>query len=640
MRASELRALARRYSIEPSYTDASGKKQTASRDALTAMIELRAGEPIRDAAARTGNSKFLEPVIVLWGTAIPRIAVGATDGTRLDWDLELDDGSWRAGRGVVNDGVLTLDAPLPYGYHTLQTGGSSALLMVAPLKARAPRSPAWGIFVPAYAAHTSRSWGIGDLSDLLEYAKWIDPFGGSVVATLPMLAAFDDEPSPYSPLSRLFWNELYIDLTLLPEFRPEEVNEATLAALRAERDVPWREARREKRRVLEACAERFQPDAAYEEFAKRARDYGEFRSRVENGGPAAAPDEASTRLHLYAQYRMAQQIRDVAVSTRKFGAGLYLDFPLGVHADGYDVWRYGHLFARGTAVGAPPDTFFTKGQNWGFPPLDPDAMREDRYAYLRAAIRHHAAHAGLLRLDHVMGLHRLYWIPEGREATDGLYVRYRAEELYAILVLESQRHGCTIVGEDLGTVPPEVPRAMRRHGLRRMYVVQYESSPECDPDPPARASVASLNTHDMPTFAAFWEARDVDDRLEQGLLDDTGAREERRNRELVRQRVRRLLADQGHLDDAGPEDPASVRDALLSFLASSPAELVLINLEDLWGETSAQNVPGVPERSWKQRFRLSLEEAAGDSRIEATLILIQQLRAQGLLDHSVAALPE
>jgi 4-alpha-glucanotransferase len=205
-----------------------------------------------------------------------------------------------------------------------------------------------------------------------------------------------------------------------------------------------------------------------------------------------------------------------------------------------------------------------------------------------------------------MGLHRIYWIPEGMDPKDGVYVRYRADELYAILALESQRHGCVIVGEDLGTVPPEVPKTMQRHGVRRMFVVQYEGKLS---GPPA-ASVASVNTHDMPTFAGWSRGRDVDERVELGLLDEIGAQRERETREKTSREVGSI-------------------ESVLTFLAASDAEIVLINLEDLWGETEPQNMPGVPERSWRHKFRLSLEDAQADGTIRR--ILTNVAGARGLL---------
>lgn len=616
MRASALRDLARLYNIETSFTDAAGARQQASKDALVAAIERRAGVPLQEAAERSRSPRMIEPVAVLWG-ADRTIDVELPGSMPVEWDVELEDGSWRSGRTDVLGGTITLDRALPPGYHTLHIDGHETLLIASPMKAYAPAQRTWGIFAPLYAAHTRRSWGAGDLGDLLAYSSWVGHHGGGVVATLPMLAAFDDEPSPYSPASRLFWNEMYLDVTRVPELQPGDVDPGAIAHLQQTRDVDYAAIRREKRRVLELCARRFVPDGEFQKFAASARDYAEFMART---------GTTSADYHLYVQYRMAQQVREVANAARRLGAGLYLDFPLGVNPGGYDAHRYAHVFAKGVSVGAPPDPFFTKGQNWGFPPFDPDAIREDRYEYLRAAIRHHVAHAGILRIDHVMGLHRLFWIPEGASAKDGVYVRYAADELYAILVLESRRHGCTIVGEDLGTVPPEVPKKMARHGLRRMYVVQYEVRPDAPSlsEPPAE-SVASINTHDMPTFAAWWEGRDVTDRIEQGLLDEVGAQRERETRErMKRQLVRDLI--EGSTDDA-----SRVLEALLLSLASSRAEIVLINLEDLWREVEPQNVPGVPERSWRHRFRLGLEAAQADGSIRRIMTNVNERRARDLL---------
>jgi 4-alpha-glucanotransferase len=620
MRTSALRELARFYSIETSYTDAGGKKQQASKDALVAAIEKRAGVPV-DRAAKERTERVLEPVVVLWGND-RTIDVNLPNNERVEWDLHLEDGAWRSGRTDVLGGTITLDQPLPNGYHTLMLNGGAhgALVIAAPQKAFAPRAKTWGLFTPLYAARTRRSWGAGDLGDLLAWSSWVDHHGGGIVATLPMLAAFDDEPSPYSPVSRLFWNEMYLDVTRLPEFQPGDADAGAIAHLQQTRAVDYAAVRREKRRVVERCAERFGWSPEFDDFAARAKEYAEFRAGLE--------ERDSVKYHLYAQYRMAQQMREVANAARRMGAGLYLDYPLGVNPGGFDAKRYAHVFAKGVSVGAPPDLFFTKGQNWGFPPFDPEAIREDRYQYYRDTIRHHVSHAGILRIDHVMGLHRLYWIPEGGDARDGVYVRYHADELYAILVLESRRHGCVIVGEDLGTVPPEVPKLMNKHGLRRMYVVQYEVKPGDPPiNTPPAGSIASINTHDMPTFASFWTAKDVDDRLEQDLLDAKGAANERATREQTRRDVMQFLIDKGYLTSGPTENVETILEALLAFLASSDAEMMLVNPEDLWREVEPQNVPGLPDKSWRHKFRMTLEEAQADGAIRRVLTNVQGRRA-------------
>lgn len=631
MRSSDLHELASHYSIETSYVDAGGVRRQASRDALVAVIEARAGLAIEKAGSRAIDASPLPPVCVLWGDD-RTIDVDLPSRTAVEWSLELEDGSVRQGRCEELGGTITLDRALPAGYHTLRIGDAESLVIAAPMKAHAPVSRSWGAFLPLYAAHSKRSWGVGDFTDLNDYASWIGRFGGSIVATLPMLASFDGEPSPYSPVSRLFWNELYLDVTRLPEYRDEDFDPAALAHLHRSSSIDYGNAWREKRRVLEACARRFIPETEFLSFAETARDYAAFRARREG--------RDSVDYHLYVQYRASQQVRRAADAAARLGSGLYLDFPLGVHAEGYDAARFSHVFAPNTAVGAPPDLFFTKGQNWGFAPFDPDAVRADRYAYFRRAIRHHLAHAGVLRLDHVMGLHRLYWIPDGFDAKDGVYVNYRAEEFYAILTLESQRSRCVVVGEDLGTVPPEVPRAMERHGLRRMYVVQYEAKPEDPPlPPPPMASIASINTHDMPPFAAYWSSADVDDRLTQDLLDGKGADRERETRESVRRAMVEFLVRQHHLPFGPTRDPAKVLGALLEFLAASEAEMVLVNLEDLWGETVPQNVPGVPGRSWRHRLRVGFEEAAASGSIRRTFERVAALRARDLLSRETGERP-
>jgi 4-alpha-glucanotransferase len=639
-----LRELAGLYSIQVTYEDATGKKRKASKESLVAALRMRLpegadlGDALR-ARKRAFWSRLTEPVTVVWGKRaialdlrLPRTAADAS----LEWELRLEEGDIR--RGVLplasipaiweeDDFIgktIAIREPLPNGYHVLalKAGEITAetFIIAAPTKARGPKTRAWGVFVPLYAMRTERSWGAGDLGDMAAYRAWINEMGGGVVATLPMLAAFEDEPSPYSPVSRLFWNELYLDVERLPEFEPRDIDPVAIGDLQNATRVDYAGVSREKRRALERMARRFRRDDEFESWARKGPyGYAHFR--------AAKEERESADYHLYVQYRMAQQMREVADDAKKSGVGLYLDFPLGVNPGGFDAWKYGSVFAKGVSVGSPPDVFFTKGQNWGFPPFDPDAIREERYAYFRACIRHHVSHAGIMRVDHVMGLHRLFWIPVGGEAKDGVYVRYAEEEMYAILVLEASRHGCAIVGEDLGTVPQYVPRMMNKHGLRRMYVVQYEVNPETDQPigTPPDASVASINTHDMPTFAGFWGGRDIDDRVEQGLLDTKGARDESEKREQIRAAVITFLKARGLLQEAS-DDATAVLEALLSFLAASAAEIVLVNLEDLWLEASPQNVPGVPDRSWRQKFRYTLDQTRQNPAVTRILGMVNERR--------------
>ena len=263
--------------------------------------------------------------------------------------------------------------------------------------------------------------------------------------------------------------------------------------------------------------------------------------------------------------------------------------------------------------------------------MHPRRIRTQGYHYLLSVLRAHLQYAKLLRIDHVMGLHRLFWIPMGSEAKDGVYVRYAAEELYAVLTIESRRHQARIVGEDLGTVPPEVGVAMDRHKVGRLYVVQYECRPNADwalPDAGAN-SVASLNTHDMPPFAAFWQDLDVADRRDLGLLNEEEVKGEQAHRERLRQALIEFLRRRGLLAQTDAQLP-DVLEACLAYLGSSAAEVVLVNLEDLLMEIFPQNTPGtVTQRvNWRRKTRLSLEQIREDPYVQKVLRRLDSLRRQ------------
>jgi 4-alpha-glucanotransferase len=303
--------------------------------------------------------------------------------------------------------------------------------------------------------------------------------------------------------------------------------------------------------------------------------------------------------------------------------------PVGVHPDGYDTWRYRTQFALGCSTGAPPDSFFSLGQDWGFPPLHPEAIRCDGYEYVARCFRHQMRYASVLRIDHVMWMHRLYFVPIGADARSGVYVRYRPDELYAVTCLEAQRAGCTVVGEDLGTVPPNVRSAMTEHGLHRMHVLQFEAPAKGRLRSLSRVSVASLNTHDMPPFAGFCRGLDIDERVRSNLLDEASASRERAHRLCVCNNLARVLCPgRPRFDTLEEVDIAELVAACSEFLASSEAALLLVNLEDLWLETQPQNRPGTgaEQPNWRRKFRLTLEQICDDPTLHDRLNRISRLR--------------
>ena len=678
----DLLTLARLYGVQTSYHDIRGDHIEASPESLLGV--LRALEaPVEDfgdipealeARREELASRVVEPVVVAWdGHVQAGIEVRLGSGGSLACHLDLEGGERRGwvldldSLPEIREGVrsLTLPEPLPNGYHELriEAGGRAeeTLILSAPSRTWTEERRLWGAFLPLYALQTERSWGAGDLADLEALSEWVAGLGGGVVATLPILAAFLDEPcepSPYAPASRLFWNELYLDPRRLPELEESPAARRLLesadfqreiAALRAAPQVDYARLMALKRRVLEELAHRFfaradrqgelqqllrrKPEletyAAFRAVGdRRGETWQSWPERLREGTLAPADyDEDDRRYYLWTQWACDQQMRSLAQEARRRGPGLYLDLPLGVHGSSYDVWRERDLFAQGTSAGAPPDSFFTKGQNWGFPPLHPERLREHGYDHLVACLRHHLEHAGLLRIDHVMQLQRLFWIPQGMEAASGVYVTYPAEELWAVMSLESHRHKAMIVGENLGTVPPETHEAMERHDVLGMYVVQYELNPENQGlrEPPARTA-ASLNTHDMPTFRAFWEARDVDDLERLGFFDAEQARNDRHRRGEIRTRIESELPPE--LRGNAEETWRATVFGLLQRLAASPARMVLINLEDLWGETEPQNVPGThTERpNWRRKARLSFEQFSTDPRVLEVLRRVDELR--------------
>lgn len=695
---STLHRLAGLRGVQTSYTDASGVKRAASPAALARVLTGLDSPSGTEAQATASETRLLgelartkiQPVTVVWfgRRAFAELALEATARGRVTWALRLESGPVVEGaaavdslkvvqrRGAMGNGVATalvpLPASLPMGYHRLSIGHAGqrfeTTVIVAPTKSFRHEAGVydreWGVFCPVYALRSEANLGAGDLSDLRDLAQWGESLGGRVLATLPLLACHLGEktgpfdPSPYAPISRLFWNEVFIDPTRTPEFdgcaaAKRIMSSAAFAReaknLRAAELVDYRAVGTLKRRVLEALAESFfsgegEKSETFRAFLAEkplAREYALFRGATEKRGEAwgewpsamrsrlrdADADAASVRYHLHAQYAAWLELLAMGAEMKAGGGLMYLDLPVGVSPFGFDTWRYRGLFAP-CSTGAPPDPYFTGGQNWGFPPMHPEVCREDGYAYFRECLRAHMRHADYLRLDHVMAFHRLFWIPDGMSPAEGVYVRYRDEEMYAVLCLESHRNRCRLVGENLGTVPPEVNKALARHDLCGLYVAQYEMQPKAPAlrGVPANC-VASVNTHDMPPFATAWSGGDVGDRIKLGMLDAKKRAGELASRKKAKAALVALLRKKKMLA-AGKADAASVRDALLLLLAQSPADFLLINLEDLWLETKWQNVPGTMDEhpNWRRKLRYTLEEIAGNRKIRSLLERVDALR--------------
>jgi 4-alpha-glucanotransferase len=681
--AEALQDLARWAGVQPAYVDTEGHEQRVDDDTLVAVLRSL-GHPVERPADAPGAltdalasrvDRVLEPVLTLRAGDAPSVQLVLPMGLDLSqvWlELQLEDGTLRRSRVSVLTGLHEpsspatpvplepMGGPIPAGYHEVSVEGpgfsASALLVAAPRCPRATRG--WGAFSPVYALRSAEPEGAGTYGDLAELGGWLATTGAAFVGTLPLYPIFLDtpiDPSPYRPVTRLGLCELYVQPNALPEFNlvPEAQQlvgstESRAALERADlgRFVDYDAVSALRWPVLEALAaalprvaparmaalEKFaasRPElTAYSAFMARRRRHGHDWRRWDQAtsDPRSVLEDPLARPYLYGQWVAATQLEQAARALPIFG-----DFPIGVHPDGFDPFFAREAFADSSSGGAPPDAFYKQGQNWAFPPLHPQAMREHRYGYLIACLRHAFEHVGALRVDHVMGLHRLYWIPDGADARHGAYVTYPAQELRSIVSLEAHRAGAVVAGEDLGTVDPAVRQAMADDGMLRTWVLEFESSRD-DPLPrPPADCVASWGTHDLPRFAAFFDGDDLDEIV--ALGSDSALRGAREARESWRRRFEAAIS-------APPLSvpPADTPDAnrgfagALAHLASSEAVLTMVDLADVWGERHRENLPGTgPERpNWRLRAARSLDLAQCDPAVDAALRGVDQLRRSGV----------
>jgi 4-alpha-glucanotransferase len=685
-----LKALAHAAGIDAEYTNFRGEHTVASDTSVRAALAALARdlavdvEKPTEALAALDRAKWLEivpPVVYGFGGVfvVPFTVPAEDDGP---WEIEVTTESGRtftrSGRlfdlpadshawpgGVVHcirRATIILEAG-EFGYHAIRwraVGAEGEAFAIA-AQQRAWGAPGegarrWGVFAPVYGLASPETGQAGDLGTLARLLSQVEARGGKYVATLPMLAAFLDEPchfSPYSPASRLFWNELYLDLA--PLAAEVGATYPTAPPIIADTLIDYRAQYHWRRHALDPIARALLASDRGAEIdawahANGAYDYAAFRAIGEHqrtgwaewpillrdapppiatraDAIAFGAEAANVNTHVVAQWAMQRQLD--ALDARD--TGLYLDLPVGVNCDAYEVWRHRNLFLTTLAAGAPPDPLFLGGQNWGLPPLSPIALRRDRYRYFIRCIRHHMRVAKMLRIDHVMGLFRLYCVPEGQPATDGVYVRYPHEELLAIITIESHRNECAVAGEDLGTVPPHVRPSMARHGLFRLHVGQWFLPTEQGdaPQPSPHDSIASLNTHDTATFAGWWRGADIDDRKDLGLITDVQLDAERRTRAAEKVALLAFAEANPAADVLTEVERAMV--AATTDLALGPAEVVLVALDDLALEPIPHNVPGttVERPNWQRRvpaWATALDETRAAPAANATIAAVTAAR--------------
>lgn len=629
---SALHQLANAMGVATSYVDGLGRHVDVAPDTL---VQICAGLGAEVATASEAASalrahrqaraqELIAPVVVAWDGRLRLDAPNRFEQV----EIVLEDGAVLESKAAA-DGVA-FPSPLPPGYHQLrvEAGGRSATATVIAAPSAAWRRPGtvprWGIGAQLAALWSSRSRSVGDLADLTMLCDWIAGLGGSFVNLLPLLPTFNDppvEPSPYSPVSRLFWSELMLDLR---EAHRPTAHGGLLDVARAAAEVRTGLAHLEPDpATVDSELARY---AAFRGAQKRlGRDWRSWPAGARGGRLGEDDiDPEEERFHLVAQSELDCQLAGRREHFDAIGIQLGLDLAVGVHPDGYDSWSRADLFVQGVAVGAPPDAGFPSGQSWGFPPVHPNRSRGEGHRYFAASVAHHAALADVLRVDHIMAMRRLYWIPDGMGLADGTYVQYPVDEMFAVLCLESHRNRCEVIGENLGTVPPEIDRALERHGIRGMYLAEFEASAATTLVGPSDSDVAMIDTHDTPLFAGWLHGVDIGERVELGLLAPDAAATERTDRAAARRALEATLG-------AAPDDDEELLRLVLELLGGSASPLVVIWLEDLWLERDPVNIPGsgsADRPNWARPLAEPLESVMADPSVRRHLAELADARSR------------
>jgi 4-alpha-glucanotransferase len=577
-----------RWGIDDSYADFEGKPRQIAAETRAALLRaMRVAE---------GEPRPESPVLVI--RQGQRMPVGSSG------EIALEDG----GRVTFRNAT---PRTLAAGYHWLETGSARKKLIVAPKRCYLKRGwRAWGWSAQLYSVRSRQSWGIGDLADLQALSRWSGSLGCGVMLLNPLHAALPllpQNPSPYFPSSRRFRNPLFLSVDETPGAAVAAIGSfrENARALNRRRHIDRDEVYRQKMAALELLWRDFPGDPEFDSFCreqgKSLRRFAIFTALTEHyrkpwrEWPAAHRDPASPALEDFARqhssrvrfHEWLQWLLDRQLASASDGVALMQDLPVGFDPDGIDAWEWQDCLATGVSVGAPPDEYAADGQDWGLPPFIPHKLAGSSYDPFIQTVRSTLRHSGGLRIDHVMGLFRLFWVPVGEKPSRGGYVRYPADDLLAIIALESLRARAFIVGEDLGTVEPEVRKKLAANGVLSYRLAWFEDAP---PKRFPRQALAAVSTHDLPTIAGVWSATDPD----AGRLRD---------------KLRKL---------AGFESDASVEDVVVRShqrLSEAPSVVITASLEDALRVEERPNVPGtVSERpNWAIALPRPLEEIKQDS---------------------------
>ena len=632
----ELFTRAKQLGIQTEFLDGQGNRRVTDPAALKIIV---------DALPERPSKRFVDEAVVIRSGRASHTELSQAAAFPLSWKILA--GVKVIAQGETNDRIITWPAELPVGSYRLHLSDAASFVeelpvIVAPAKAFAGDfDRCWLLAVQLYGVRSARNWGIGDFGDLEGLIDLADRLGADGVGLNPLHALFDDRPgdcSPYSPNSRLFLNPLYIDVENLPEFQAADFAESrdVIARLRERDIVDYTAVAELKSRALRSAFEAFKanPQAERrEDFAKFRAERGAMLSRFAcfevlrhkfTGKPwwewpeewrqpddargaelHAGDDAAEIEFIKFVQWcadRQLRSCRDLAVGLG-MKVGLYLDVAVGVQCDGFDAWKEQAAISRHLSVGAPPDALNTAGQNWGLAGFNAAGLELQSFEPYREMLRASMRHAGAIRLDHVLGLKRLYLVPHGFGAAEGVYVQMPFEALLAATAQESVAHRCVVIGEDLGTVPEGFRAEMADWGIWSYQVMMFERDDHGmfrGTDHYAANALVTFNTHDLSTYAGWRSFGDL--KLKRSLGIDPGETDDARRHALS------MLSDVLRHHAIDSQDLYAVA----GFLARTKSRLLAISLEDLLGVEDQPNIPGTVDEhpNWRRRLPMELGEMA------------------------------
>ncbi|WP_407187893.1 4-alpha-glucanotransferase [Bradyrhizobium centrosematis] len=631
----DLLAQARIKGVQSEFIDALGKLRVTDPVALKSIL---------DALPEKRVYRFVNGPVVVRALGHPRTELAAIGAPPLKWNLTA--GGKSIAEGETRETVIAWPAGLPLGYHRLTLTDAAGVTEEVPMIVAPERAfggdfdRGWLLAVQLYSVRSNRNWGIGDFTDLADLVRLAKQLGADGVGLNPLHVLFDDHPadcSPYSPNSRLFLNPLYIDVEAIPEFSADLVPDAaaTAARLRQGDHVPYADMAALKWLGLRAAYNSFVTSAsasrrkAFDAFrAARApllsrfacfealrhrfnRPWWEWPSEWQQPDETKCaelrngPDKREVEFVEFVQWTADSQLHAAKELASQLGmrVGLYLDVAVGVQSNGFDAWNEQTAISRHLAVGAPPDVLNTIGQDWGLAGFNAGGLEAQSFVPFADMLAASMRHAGAIRLDHVLGLKRLYLVPRGFKPDNGAYVQMPFEALLGVVARESAAHKCIVIGEDLGTVPEGFRETMQDFGIWSYLVMMFERDDAGhfrNVDHYRPNALVTLNTHDLSTYAGWRSFGDL--KMKRSLGLDPGENDQARWDAL------------GRLDEILRQNGIDANDlySVLAFLSRTPSRLLAVSMEDLLGVIDQPNIPGTIDEhpNWRQRLPVALDKIA------------------------------